>query len=160
MKKIIILLFLIGTFYCGYTQEITLSDFDIIQGEKWVGELTYLDYTADKKYSIPVEFLATKLKDGQYMVKYEYPDEPQENSKTKLVIDLKKNRIQKESIERIERNDGLIVVKSVSSGKDNGKAATLYKTYSFGSNDLIIRTEVSYEDSEEVFLRNEYRLRR
>jgi hypothetical protein len=160
MKNLLLILF--GSLAIGaYNQdEISLKDFDMMLGSDWVGDLVYLDYSSNKEVKIPVDIAIEKTKKGRYSFQFNYPKEPKANSKSKISIDLDSRTISNDPIKIIEREDGQLSVVTSSKGKDNGKPASFIKTYVIGKQALTIRKEVTYDDSDEIFMRNEYRMTR
>ena len=140
--------------------QVTEKDVDVILGEKWTGNLVYLDYSTNKEVMIPVEIKVEKVKKGKYSLDYNYPNEPKANSTGKIAIDFEKQTLNKEVMSEFESRDGLFFITTTSTGKDNGKAATFIKRYILGETSFSIRKDVQYEGSEEVFMRNEYRMNR
>src|SRR3712207_2926331 len=61
-------------------RSISAADLAPVEGEKWVGELTYLDYTSNKKTVIKSNLAVTKKSETAWSFAYEYPDEPKANS--------------------------------------------------------------------------------
>lgn len=137
MKKLqFIFLFLVSGLLVA--QEMRQSDLQIIEGT-WTGNLVYLDYSSGKEVMIPVELTVVNQKETKYQFIYVYPKEPKANSKKKISIDLLERKIAGDAIESINKRSDGWVIKSVSSGKDNGKPAQFIHTYSLNKTTLSIK---------------------
>ena len=160
MKNLLIVLAVFSSLNLVSQDKVTVDDIDVMLGEKWAGDLVYLDYSSSNEVKIPVTLSVEKLKEGLYSFKYEYPEEPKANSKSKVSFDLEDMSIAKDPIDKVVKKDGLLRIITIGSGKDGGKKAKFIKTYVIGSKTLIIRKDVQYEGSDVAFMRNEYRLNR
>jgi hypothetical protein len=128
----------------------------------WEGKLTYLDYTSGKPYTMlaNIKISLTENKTG-YIMGYEYPKEPEANSKdTTYLVDM---LFGKEKIITFKKdaNDGFRLVTEIT-GEDGNyhKKAILRYTYLLTSNTYSILKEVKFEGSDVWTKRNEYTLNR
>lgn len=142
---------------------IRAKELTVLQGERWKGTLAYRDYTSNKIVSIPVEILVTQSSADQneWVLKYEYPKEPQANSEQNVKIS-----------DGGKRFDGGIVVSKTKlanktlrfvtekEGTDNDREAVFRYTYTLNQTDFSIKKEVKYKGEAIYFLRNEYKLSR
>ena len=128
----------------------------------WEGKLTYLDYSTGKPYTMLANILIslTENKSG-YIMGYEYPKEPQANSKdTTFIID---NFFDKEKIVEFKKDSvgGFSLVTEIEGEDGNeNKKAILRHTYQLISNTYSIKKEVKFEGSDIWIKRNEYLLNR
>ncbi|MEL6135599.1 MAG: hypothetical protein AAFR59_19745 [Bacteroidota bacterium] len=145
-----------------FGQEIKEQDFGQVLGDDWKGTLTYLDYQSGKKVDIPVELKVSKLKEGQYLLEYSFPEEPQANSKSKVKISKDGKKLDKYRVLSREMLDGgKTKVVCLGDGKDDGKKATLFYTYTFYKDEFIMRKDVQYSlGNQQPFFRNEFRFTR
>jgi len=127
---------------------------------EWNGKLTYLDYSSGKSYSIPCDLVISgKRKKKKLALKYTYPNEPKANSKGKIKFSKDRTLINKKRIRYKTTNpEGQTEIVTEVKGKDGNerKKALIRNIYKIGDNDLVIRKEVKFEDSNEWILRNEY----
>ncbi|MEO1416511.1 MAG: hypothetical protein AAFW00_14600 [Bacteroidota bacterium] len=154
------LLLLANTY--SLAQEVTDQDFETILGDDWKGTLTYMDYQSGKKVGIPVELKVSQIKEGQYLLEYSFPEEPKANSQSKIKLSkdgkkLDKNRV----LSREDLEGNTVKVVCLGDGKDDGKKATLFYTYTFDSKEFVIRKDVQYSlGNQAPFFRNEFRFTR
>ncbi len=142
-------------------QAININEMDVLIGNNWKGDLTYLDYSSNEEVSISVEMEVIKVKAGVYEIAYSYPNEPNANSKSKIKITDDGKIIAGNQITSTSKNkDGSLMVHAISHGKDNGKKATFYYTYMIGSNLFSAKKSVEYEHDERKFIRNVYQFSR
>jgi hypothetical protein len=128
----------------------------------WEGKLTYLDYSTGKPYTMSanIKISLTENKKG-YIMGYEYPKEPQANSKdTSFIND---NLFGKDKIIEFKRvpEGGFILVTELEGedGNDN-KKAVLRHTYILKPNTYSIIKDVKFEGTDKWIKRNEYLLNR
>ena len=161
MRKLFLFLVLILAW--GYTiaQSFQVKDLSNSVG-RWEGKLTYLDYSSGKPYTMlaNIKIDLTSDKKG-YIMGYEYPKEPQANSKdTTFIID---NFFDKEKIVEFKKDSvgGFSLVTEIEGEDGNeNKKAILRHTYQLISNTYSIKKEVKFEGSDIWVKRNEYLLNR
>src|SRR5215211_2176103 len=68
--------------------KIKADDLQRLTGAQWTGTLTYLDYGKKRKVSIPSKLLVTRSAEDKrlWVFEFQYPDEPQANSKQNVMI--------------------------------------------------------------------------
>lgn len=124
----------------------------------WEGKLTYLDYSTGNPYTMSanIKICLTENTNG-YIIGYEYPKEPQANSKDTTYINGKlfgKDKI----IDFKKATDGgfkLVTEIDGEDGNDN-KKASLRHTYHLKLNTYSIIKEVKFEGTDKWIKRNEY----
>ena len=151
-------LILVVTSLLSQSVRIEPSDFHRLIGDRWTGELTYLDYGSKKEVVIRSNLSVTREDSDSWTFEYEYPDEPKANSKKTLSIVGDGTRIDDETI--IERNvlpDGMVQILSERAGKDDNREAVFRYTYLISEKSFSIKKEVRLAGSSEWFERNRYR---
>lgn len=128
----------------------------------WEGKLTYLDYSSGKPYTMSanIKISLTENKKG-YVLGYEYPNEPQANSKDTTFIN--ENLFGKDKIIEFKKaTDGGFTLVTELEGEDgnDNKKATLRHTYFLKSNTYSIIKDVKFEGTDKWIKRNEYLLNR
>lgn len=140
---------------------LTAKDLKLVEGEKWIGELTYLDYRSNKRTSIRSNLTVTKKSDSAWTFSYEYPDEPKADgsSDAELSADGKTFNGQAVAAKRKLPGGGLRFV-TTKEGEDNNKKALFRYTYTVTPNTFSIKKEVRTEGTAEWFERNTYSWKR
>jgi len=142
-------------------QSVQVRDLSASVGS-WEGKLTYLDYSSGKPFSMSanIKVSLTENKSG-YVMAYEYPKEPQANSKDTTFI--QDNFFGKDKIVAFEKDSGggytLVTEVDGTDGNDN-KKAVLRHVYLVTSTSFSITKEVKFEGTELWIKRNEYLLDR
>lgn len=139
------------------------NDLKILTGEKWTGELTYLDYGSNKKVSIASNLIVTQSTEDKlsWIFEYEYPKEPKANKKSTVRIGRDGKVFDDELItERVKLPNGTLKIVTENNGTDNDKNAVFRHTYLISRQSFSIKKEVKYEGSNEFFERNEYSWKR
>jgi hypothetical protein len=124
----------------------------------WEGKLTYLDYSSGKPYTMLANIKISLTSDNMgYVMRYEYPDEPQANSKDTTfiigsffgkdkIIEFKNDSdVEFTMITEVDGNDG-----------NDNKKAVLRHTYLLKSNTFSVIKEVKFEGTDKWIKRNEY----
>jgi len=129
---------------------------------KWEGKLTYLDYSTGKPYTMSanIKISLTENMNG-YIMGYEYPKEPQANSKDTTYIVNKlfgKDKI----VEFKKAADGgfSLVTEIVGEDGNDNKKAVLRHIYILKHNTFSIIKDVKFEGTDKWIKRNEYLLNR
>lgn len=131
------------------------TDLDLLEGKHWKGALTYLDYSSDKKVSIPTELIVIGKGGGIYEWETIYPKEPSHNSKDTVAISEDGLRLDGETLKkRIEKRNGELILVTEHAGTDNNKSAIFKITYILSSNQFIRKKEVLYAVTSHWFIRN------
>ena len=161
MKNIFLL---IAIFIFSFTsilkaqKEITPTDIKILSGEKWVGELTYLDYSSHKKTTILSDLIVEPTNDSMvWIFKNIYPKEPKANGDSKIIISKKGKIIDGEKvIERIQLSpDALKIVTTKSKDKKQFRY-----TYLIAADKFSISKEEKGKTDKDFFERNVYQYSR
>ena len=165
MRKTLILLFLLfGVSSLAFAKaKIKTKDLLILTGAQWSGNLIYLDYGTNKQVSIPSNLIVTQSKENKFswIFEYKYPDEPKADSKDTIIIGKDGSLLDGEKvIERTELNNQTLKIVTEKNGTDNDKKSIFRFTYLIGKTEFSIKKEVRYEDSNDFFVRNEYKWKR
>jgi hypothetical protein len=162
MKRLVIAFaFFMAAVQIGYAQAptVTVDDLKILEGPKWTGTLTYLDYRSNKKTSIKSNLIVTRASDNasSWQFAYEYPDEPKANdSSTVDLTELGRRLGGKEIIEKETTSGGGMRLVATMDGTDNNKKALFRFTYLISRNAFSIKKEVRLDGATEWFERNTY----
>lgn len=144
----------------GQTAPLTADDLKILEGPKWTGTLTYLDYSSNKKTSIKSNVTVSRAEAANtWVFAYEYPDEPKANGTSNVSLTNGGTLFNDQKvIERSVIADGSSLrIVTTKNGTDNNKPAVVRFTYSVTPTSFRIMKEVQLEGSAEWFERNEYR---
>jgi hypothetical protein len=145
----------------AFAQSATISpkDLKIIEGPKWSGTLTYLDYNSNKNTSIKSELTVTRLiKDpATWRFDYTYPDEPKANRSSEAALS-KNGRMffGEDVVEQKKLRDGSVKIVTTQAGSDDDKPALFRYTYLIGDRAFSIKKEVRINGTEAFFERNTY----
>ena len=140
------------------------ADLLSLTGPRWTGTLTYLDYTTNRKVSIPSTLQVTPV-GGQplsFTFDYQYPDEPHARSISPLSLsDDGREFAGARIVERRGSVNGPLILVMEKMGRDNDREALIRHTYQIEtgqsrSGSLSIRKEVRYTGTTQFLLRNEY----
>jgi len=135
------------------------DDLQILAGAQWTGTLTYLDYRSKKKVSIPANLTVKPNGEDKWswVFEYQYPDEPQANSREIVRLSKDGRSINDEVVlERANLPDNTVRVVTEKKGEDNNRSANFRYTYSLNPKSFSIKKEVRYENETQFFERNGY----
>jgi hypothetical protein len=134
--------------------EIKSSDLKILSGEKWVGKLTYLDYSSNKKTSILADLIVEPTGDSLvWIFKNIYPKEPKANGESKIKISKKGKIFDGEKV--IERAQLSPETLKIVTTKSKDKKQFRY-TYIIATEKFSIRKEEKGINDKDFFERNVY----
>jgi hypothetical protein len=128
----------------------------------WEGKLTYLDYSSGKPFTMlaNVKISLTENKKG-YIMGYEYPKEPEANSKdTTYEVDQFFGKDKIADFKKESNGDFRLVTEIMGEDGNDNKKAILRHTYLLKSATYSIIKEVKFEGSDKWIKRNEYLLSR
>ena len=141
------------------TPKLKRSDVQLLTGEEWTGTLTYLDYSTNKKVSIPSNLIVTQSEVDRFawIFDYQYPDEPKANSTKDVILSKDGRTFNGEAVvERLKIDATMLKVTTEKSGSDNDKKALFRFTYLIAPKSFSIRKEVRYEGETNFIERNQY----
>lgn len=128
----------------------------------WEGKLTYLDYSTGKTYTMSanIKISLTENKKG-YIMRYEYPKEPQANSKdTTYIVNKLFGKDQIVEFKKASGGDFSLVTEIVGEDGNDSKKAILRHTYLLKPNTFSIIKDVKFDGTDKWIKRNEYLLKR
>ena len=162
MKTVLYCLILIFFSVCGTAQnKISSEELNSLIGN-WNGTLTYTDYSSNKPFSMPANVtVESGKKETQILLFYQYPNEPQANSKGKVTISKEGSAINGNPLvarENLENGSTQFITETT--GKDNNEKALIRNVYVVGEKRFIIRKEVKFDSSDEWLQRNEFKFER
>jgi hypothetical protein len=160
MKNILATLLIVGAccmFAVAQTATVNASDLANLEGPRWSGTLTYLDYRSNKKTSIKSAVIISKQDANTWAFAYEYPDEPKANGSSNVTL-AEGGRIFADGtvIEKTLMPNGDVKIVTTKPGTDNKLKATFRYTYLISAKSFSIKKEVQTEGSTEWFERNGY----
>ncbi len=136
------------------------SDFAVLEGEDWSGQLEYLNYGREDRSTIPVRMVVREAKGGSIRYGFLYPGEEHKNARETFRISRDGSQINGHNVvdRRVDANGALVIV-TEGQGRDDNRPADLRFTYIISENSFTNRKDVRFEGGE-YFNRNEYRLKR
>jgi hypothetical protein len=150
--------------FSGFNNKrIYLSDFKNLSGQKWIGSLTYLDYSTNKKTLIAANLSVIQSSNDKHVwyFKNEYPREPQANSIDTVRISRDGKMLSEESVKERKRLDKIIVrIVTEKNYIDNGKEKVFRFTYLISKNKFSIRKEDKGKKDTSFIERNIYEYQR
>jgi hypothetical protein len=161
MKYLIVATLLVLICSSSNAQSFQIKDLSNAVG-KWMGKLTYLDYTSGKPYTMSanIKISFTENNSG-YIMGYEYPDEPHANSIDTTYVNGKlfgKDKI----VEFKKGTEGGFTLVTEIEGEDGNdhKKAILRHTYILNNNTFSAVKDVKFDGTDKWIKRNEYLLNR
>lgn len=165
----ILIVFTVLLSFEGYAQEtttmssekITPEDLQILIGE-WTGSLTYIDYSSNKPYTMPANLNVKQGKNENQLLLFNiFPNEPQANSKDKIILSKNGMSLNKKDLKSKKRlSDGSIQITTEYMGNDNKKKALIRNIYVLGEKQFVMRKEVQFIKTSEWLKRNEFKYKR
>ena len=143
----------------GQKPSVKPEDLSPLLGAPWMGTLTYRDYRSNKEVSIPSNLKVTQSAEQKrtWIFEYEYPKEPNANSKETVAISDDGASIDDEKVvERESLENGVLRLVTERRGKDNDQDAVIHHTYLISKSSFSITKEVRTEGSTTFFERNRY----
>lgn len=160
MKIVLLLAVIVSSALVAFGQpaRVEANDIKVLEGPRWTGSLSYLDYSSNKTTSIASDLIVERLPDNErgWKFDFKYPNEPRADSSSFVTIapdgtSFNGQRV----ISRLRDANGLTIV-TESEGTDNNKKAMFRFTYSLTGSTFSIKKEVKTEGSNEFFERNVY----
>lgn len=158
--KLFYVLLLIALYGTAQTK-ISSDELNSLMGE-WTGSLTYMDYSTNEPFSMPANVTVKPGKNNnQILLFYEYPNEPQANSKGKVTVSKEGSAINGNPlVSRENLENGSTQFTTETTGKDNNEKALIRNVYIIGEKRFIIRKEVKFNTLDEWLRRNEFNFER
>ncbi|MAK63053.1 MAG: hypothetical protein CMK09_18950 [Ponticaulis sp.] len=133
----------------------------VLEGEGWVGTLTYRNYEAPyDEEVIPVELSEVERVEDGILFGMKYPGEAEANSSEALFVSEDGTELGGATIQlQTEMGNSLVII-TRDSCEDDFRPATCERIYRIGSNAFSMAKEVILEDGSERFVRNRYDFKR
>lgn len=159
LMKSIFLFLTLACFSIHMHAQTLLKNTDVIPViGSWQGTLTYLDYSSNKKTTIPATVDIEQIKAGVFTFSHQFPEEPHVKWIDTMAISKDGMMFGKEKIAaKSQLADGSLEVVTEENDKDHNKAAKLRRTYNISTNSYSMRKDVQYEGATEWVNRHEYR---
>ncbi|MEP3891283.1 MAG: hypothetical protein ABJN69_12560 [Hellea sp.] len=136
---------------------IKIADFDVIAGDEWTGTLTYLDYSANKRVTIPTAASVRITSPTQLRYSVSYPKEPWEDTKAALKISKSGRVLDGHPVTyRETQADGSLKIRTAHQGTDNNKPAHIRMSYTLSASKFTISKDVRMKDDTDFTNRNIY----
>ena len=141
------------------SESLNVKDFKVLMGN-WKGQLTYLDYSSGKPFTMAANCEVKILKkENKIIIKSIYPDEMEANSVDTLQISNDGMYLNDEKLVSKRKNStGELIIITENKGIDgnDNKSATFHHTYSISKNNFSIRKDVQFTGTTEWIKRHEY----
>ena len=142
------------------TLRLRSSDLSGLGGQNFTGELTYLDYSSGEKVALDVVADVT-VKLSCLRIAIDYPDEPQANSTQEYCISEDGTAFNEAKLVSLQRlGPDFIAFQTEEMGEDNDQPALLRQSYILSRTAITSGREVSYDEGETWFERNELDIER
>lgn len=138
---------------------INSSDLDPLVGEKWIGKLTYLDYSTNQPTTILADLVVSKTTEQErlWFFAYQYPKEPHANSYSTLDLCRNGTKIAGETV--IEKTNLPNNVLKLVTQKKHKRKQYRY-TYLISNTAFSIQKEERNHNDTTFFERNRYEFTR
>ena len=139
------------------TPLLTSEVFDVIIGNDWTGELTYLNYGEPvKDFTIPAALKVERVEAGVKMA-YIYPDEPHQNSTITVRMSEDGSKLMGAPLTVNRMLDtGSREFRTEYACEDMGRTASCEMIYQLRADQVVMRKMVTYAGETDAFRRNEY----
>ncbi|MDF2380569.1 hypothetical protein JMG10_03760 [Nostoc ellipsosporum NOK] len=159
MKQLLTAFLLIAAFDLSAQSRLTKEDLQYLPGS-WKGNLTYLDYSSGKSYTMQSDLTVTALDNGKkYVFANRYPGEPSANSSDTVVVDMINGFFSGCKIVRVTPIAGngveFVTEHNGTDGNDN-KPALIRLTYRLDRRMFSRKKEVQFTGTQEWIKRHEY----
>lgn len=138
---------------------IQISDFNILDGTEWEGQLFYKDFQSGEQKYVDAK-MQINIENERVVTRIQYTYEPDKNETSKVEIKKNGTYFGSEEVVSNQLENGVRTIVTLYEGRDNGKRAIQYKTYQFNAESLTKTKRVKYKDSTESFVRNSYSFKR
>jgi hypothetical protein len=137
-------------------QSLKPSDLKPLEGTKWIGTLTYLDYSSGKPTSIQSDVIVTAKGKRSWAFAFEYPREPKANNVEDYSLSNDGKTFGGETIISTSKKNGILTFITTKAGKDSDRPATIRHTFMIGKSRFSIKKEVKIDGEDDYFERNSY----
>ena len=143
------------------TNRITAKDINVLTGGEWKGSLTYLDYSSNKKTTIPANLVVERAAEqNTWYFKNLYPDEPKANGIDTIRLTAGGKTLDNETV--VSRKDSAGIIKLITQKQlnDDGIIKIFRFTYIISPNKFSIKKEERKKTEATFFERNQYQFTR
>lgn len=161
MKHLYCLLFLTCFAFTSSEKKVSvrINEFSVLEG-KWEGELTYLDYSSGKPYTMPANCEVKLYKKVQQIhVASIYPNEMEANAVDTIQLSKKGTYMNTEKlIAKTTNASGELILLTEENGTDgnDNQPARFHHTYTISKNKFSIRKDVQFSGTTTWVKRHEY----
>ena len=136
---------------------VSASDFEVVIGDDWAGELTYLDYSSGETVAIPATLSVGPIDGRTINYAFGYPDEPQaKNAGTWTISGDGQSLDDKTVTSRMDGDNGDLILVMEYSGSDNNAPAEITETLILSANGIVMTKDVQPEGETQAFQRNSF----
>ncbi|WEK69868.1 MAG: hypothetical protein P0Y62_18930 [Candidatus Chryseobacterium colombiense] len=136
-----------------------VNDFIKVEGS-WTGQLTYLDYSSGKPYTMSADLEIKRIPNtNEFLFVHTYPKEKSANKTDTIIISKDGQYIGKEKlVSRKKLSNGATMIITEKEGKDgnDGKKATIRQTYTLGNSSFSTQKDVLFSGETAWIKRHEY----
>lgn len=136
-----------------------INDFMKVEGN-WTGQLTYLDYSSGKPYTMSADLEIKRIPNtNEFLFVHTYPKEKSANKTDIITISKDGQYIGKEKlVSRTKLPKGNMRIITEKEGKDgnDGKKATIRQTYILGNTSFSTQKDVLFSGETTWIKRHEY----
>lgn len=136
-----------------------INDFMKVEGN-WTGQLTYLDYSSGKPYTMSADIEIKRIPETHtFLFVHTYPKEKSANKTDTVTISKDGQYIGKEKlVSRIKLPNGDMKITTERKGKDGneGKEATIRQTYTLGKTLFSTQKDILFSGEKRWIKRHEY----
>ncbi|MEO0465348.1 MAG: hypothetical protein AAF216_02300 [Pseudomonadota bacterium] len=133
------------------------SDFDLVLGDEWTGELTYLDYSSGETVAIPATLSVGPVDGRTVNYAFGYPGEPQANNSGTWTISGDGQMIDDKPVtSRINGDEGEVILIMEYTGEDNDEPADITESLILSANGIVMTKQVKTQSAERPFQRNSF----
>ena len=136
------------------------SDFAVLTGDDWQGELTYLNHEEPPEDVTLAADLAVAQNANTFELYITYPDAPRADGRAELTVSEDGRLINDEKVVERSKENGKLVLESRQDCQDAGRPALCEYTYRIAPEAFSIRKMVTPEGEGEAFQRNFYEFAR
>ncbi|NNE04522.1 MAG: hypothetical protein HKN15_02200 [Xanthomonadales bacterium] len=141
--------------------EVSMEDFQALEGDGWEGSLNYLNYGSDKRSTIPVKMAIEISGKRSLQIAIRYPGEEEYNNSEKIKISRNGKRVDGyDLVARELQPDGVLLLTTLGSGRDDDRKADIQMVYFISANEFRIEKNVRFDQDDGFFNRNVYQFSR
>jgi hypothetical protein len=142
-KSLAVLTGLLLSFAFTFPLRIKNRDLAILEGVKWSGKLTYLDYGSNRQVSIPADLMveAATSETNTWYFRNEYPKEPHVNNVDTIVLKGRGHHINDQRLLERNKTQGLLMIVTQKQINDDGVDKIYQYTYLISRSSFSIKKE-------------------